>query len=144
MSGDKLVFAMRMRDNPTPAEAKLKEILWPLRESHKLKFRCQAPILGWIADFYCPSRRVVIEADGKQHSEKGNLESDQHREWAMFNHHGIFTLRFSNERILSDPNAVQDEILQLCMGRPVYRSGTQKPLPRGGPFKAKTATTVIK
>jgi very-short-patch-repair endonuclease len=54
------------RKNQTSAEEKL----WSLLRNRRLikrKFRRQHPIGPWVADFACPSIRLVIEVDGPSH-----------------------------------------------------------------------------
>jgi len=57
-----------LRNKQTPQEI----ILWSRlrREQLGSKFRRQHSIGGYIADFYCPSKKLVIEIDGSQHFEK--------------------------------------------------------------------------
>ena len=54
-----------MRRHPTPSEARL----WEALRGRKLgvKFRRQHPLGSFIADFYCASRRLVVEVDGSVH-----------------------------------------------------------------------------
>jgi very-short-patch-repair endonuclease len=57
----------------------VEKVLWrALRERIGFwKFRRQHPIGGQIADFACPARKLVIELDGSQHSERGEAD-DRH------------------------------------------------------------------
>jgi very-short-patch-repair endonuclease len=55
-----------MRREMTDAERKL----WFLLRDRRLngaKFRRQAPVGPYIADFVCLRRKVIVEADGGQH-----------------------------------------------------------------------------
>ena len=63
-----------LRNEATPQEA----LLWSKLKNAQLgvKFRRQHSIGGYITDFYCPSKKLVIEIDGSQHFEKENLEYD--------------------------------------------------------------------
>lgn len=104
----KLDKAKSMRMMPTPAEA----ALWQLvkgKQVCNVRIRRQAPMYGFIADFYCPSAKVVIEADGGYHLD--NAAYDEHRD-KIFESHGIVTLRFINEDILTNVNKVMDSITQ--------------------------------
>jgi very-short-patch-repair endonuclease len=60
-------FARQLRNNSTPAETRL----WHFLRAGKLgvKFRRQAAIGGYIVDFVCFSRRLIVELDGPQHVE---------------------------------------------------------------------------
>jgi very-short-patch-repair endonuclease len=76
----KKVYARHMRANPTKSE----RILWRQlrqRRCNGYRFRRQAIILGWIADFYCPAARLVVEVDGASHS--GRAVEDAKRDLAM-------------------------------------------------------------
>ena len=48
----------------------LESLVWDALRGRKLdglKFRRQAPIGPYIADFYCPATRLVVEIDGPHH-----------------------------------------------------------------------------
>ncbi len=62
------VFARRLRRNETEAEKKLWQVL-RARHFLGLKFRRQSPVAGFVADFLCEERRVIVEADGGQHAD---------------------------------------------------------------------------
>jgi very-short-patch-repair endonuclease len=59
----------RARDS-RKAQTSAEEKLWSLLRNRKVisrKFRRQHPIGPWVADFACPSIRLVIEVDGPSH-----------------------------------------------------------------------------
>src|SRR5262245_15598325 len=61
-------FARAMRRETTNAEARM----WRLLRDRRLaafKFRRQVPVEGFIVDFVCFEKRLVIEIDGSQHAE---------------------------------------------------------------------------
>lgn len=60
--------ARSMREEPTEAEHKLWLLLRDRRFSG-FKFRRQVQIGSYIVDFVCPSKRLIVEADGGQHAE---------------------------------------------------------------------------
>ena len=60
-----------------------------------VKFRRQQPIDHYIVDFYCRDMRLVIEADGGQHT----TEKDAART-AYLRAQGLHILRFWNNDIL--------------------------------------------
>jgi very-short-patch-repair endonuclease len=63
--------ARAMRKEPTPAE----RALWRMLRGGQLggiKFRRQAPIGPYIADFACHAPRIVVECDGGQHAESAH------------------------------------------------------------------------
>lgn len=96
--------AKAMRNASTPAESRLWTVL-ARRQVLGAKFRRQAPLYGWIADFWCPQLRLVIEADGRTH----DSAADAHRDHVMAEKK-ITVLRFRNERIYDDLDGVRDEI----------------------------------
>ena len=102
----KVQFARMLRHRRTMAEA----ILWDRLSGKQLgvKFRQQAIVLGWIADFYCPSVALVIEVDGSSHTEE-RFGDDIYREVTM-EEHGYRVIRFTNEQVLNDTEVVVETI----------------------------------
>jgi len=91
-------LARHMRAAPTMAEAKLWELLRG-RRFEGLKFRRQAPIGRYVADFVCYRHRLIIEADGPFH------DDDTERD-AWLSGQGFRILRFPNDMIVGDKGAV--------------------------------------
>ena len=58
-----------MRKNPTDAERALWRHLRK-RQTGGYRFRRQHPMGGYIIDFFCFEKRLVVEIDGGQHSEQ--------------------------------------------------------------------------
>jgi very-short-patch-repair endonuclease len=104
-------FAKAMRTKSTDAE----RALWNIVRGHRLeglKFKRQVPIDGYIVDFVCFEKRLILEADGGQHSESvRDVRRDAH-----FADEGFRTLRFWNNDILSNPDGVAAEILRVARG----------------------------
>ena len=97
-----------LRNNMTDAE----QLLWQkLRRKQilGLQFYRQKPILNFIVDFYCPAANLVIECDGGQHYTEDGLEADQARDEAL-SELGLVVLRFSNRQILTETDAVVEQI----------------------------------
>jgi very-short-patch-repair endonuclease len=98
--------AREMRSQQTAAEA----AMWQLLRRQQIdghNFRRQHAIGPYIADFYSPKAKLVIEVDGGSHdlrSEEDQLRDDH------FLALGIRTLRCSNEQVLSSPGSVIDLI----------------------------------
>jgi very-short-patch-repair endonuclease len=88
-----------LRRNMTEAEL----VLWQILKEKKLcgyKFRRQHSIGYYIADFYCPSERLIIELDGQHHYTPEGIEKDKERD----NHLNIMdikVLRFENSQVLN-------------------------------------------
>jgi len=98
-----------MRIRLTPAEFKL----WQQVSGRKLmglKFRRQAPVGPYILDFFCPEACLAIELDGSGHGRHHAARADATRD-AWLAEHGIVTLRFDNQRVISDVGLVCDAIL---------------------------------
>jgi very-short-patch-repair endonuclease len=88
-------LAQDMRREMTDTE----KILWGqlnLRKLDGLRFRKQHPIGKYIADFCCPSIKLVIEVDGEIHALQ--KEYDKNRD-DYLKAQGYITLRFSDKQI---------------------------------------------
>lgn len=91
-------LARAMRHNPTTAEAAAWELLRN-RRCLGLKFRRQHVIGGFIADFYCPELRLVVEIDGGIHdTSQTQADYDEARSRAL-TLIGIDVLRLRNEDV---------------------------------------------
>jgi very-short-patch-repair endonuclease len=101
--------ARAMRRAPTDAERKLWHALRD-RRLQSVKFRRQAPVGSYIADFLSIERRLIVEADGDQHAQS---ERDVVRDgWLVRN--GYRVLRFSNRDILREMESVLATIAAAC------------------------------
>lgn len=104
--------ARKLRRDQTEAEAKL----WFHLRDRRLqghKFRRQVPMLGYVLDFYCAERKLVVELDGGQHNEDEHLLRDEKRDAALQSL-GISVLRFWNDQVFRDLDAVLAVIAQGC------------------------------
>ena len=83
-----------LRKTSTPQE----KILWSqLRgKLFETKFRRQQSIGRFVADFYCPEKKLIIELDGGQHL--NNMEGDQERTY-YFESLGNKVIRFWNNEV---------------------------------------------
>ena len=92
--------ARQLRTSMTPAEQKL----WAMLRGKQIgdtKFRRQAPIGPYIADFMAPAAKLIIEADGTLHIPEGDAQRT-----AFLEAQGYRVLRFTNAEILQHPDAV--------------------------------------
>ncbi len=108
---EKQARARELRRAATSAE----EQLWSLlrhRQLQGLKFRRQAPLHGFIVDFYCPAFRMVLELDGAVHRSALASASDRERD-AILTGHGLRVLRFTNQQLQDDPDSIVARILEL-------------------------------
>ena len=98
--------AKALRQLSTDAESRL---WWLLRSRHlgDMKFRRQVPIGPWIADFISFDKRLIVEADGSQHSEN---QYDKIRDTDL-RQRGFRILRFWNNDIIFRTNSVLGAIL---------------------------------
>jgi very-short-patch-repair endonuclease len=67
------------------------------------KFRKQMWLGGYIADFACAEARLVVEADGSQHGNNAEYDTDRDRAFAAL---GWRTLRFWNNEITENLDGV--------------------------------------
>lgn len=104
-----------LSNNMTDAE----QMLWQrLRRKQilGLQFYRQKPILNYIVDFYCPSANLVIECDGGQHYTEDGRLADQIRDQVL-SELGLVVLRFSNRQILTETDAVVEQIYWIAKQR---------------------------
>ena len=64
----------------------------------------------YIVDFYCASRKLVIELDGSQHYEDKGADADCERDLAL-NRLGITVVRYSNEEVNRNFESVCADLL---------------------------------
>lgn len=109
-----------LRRNLTEAEKALWEKLRGKR-LEGLKFFRQYGIGPYVADFYCPQRKLVIEVDGGQHFCEEGKKYDAKREQYLSSL-GIKTLRFSNLDILMNIDGTWERIIQVVKELPLAPS----------------------
>ena len=96
--------AKTLRRNQTEAE----KLLWSRlrnRQMENLKFRRQHPITPYIVDFFCEEQKLIIEADGGQHTP----QKDEKRS-LFIKEQGYDILRFWNNDILGNIDGVLENI----------------------------------
>ena len=89
-----------MRKNATDAEHKL----WSVLRSRQLdgfQFRKQVEIDGYVVDFLCAERRLIIEVDGGQHTPERDA-----RRTACLENQGFRLIRFWNHDVLQNLDGV--------------------------------------
>jgi len=94
-------------------ETETENLLWSRLRNNQiigLHFRRQHPINRFIADFYCPRIKLVIEVDGCIHEIPENQEYDIGRS-EILEDFGITIMRFTNERVIDDIEKVISEIV---------------------------------
>jgi very-short-patch-repair endonuclease len=104
-------YAQKLRKDMTPEERKLwYKFLQPLPI---LVYR-QKPFGNYIADFYCPKAKVVVEVDGSQHYDEEGLRHDCERD-RYFNSLEITVLRYSNLQINKHFKEVCEDLYRHIM-----------------------------
>ena len=93
-----------LRRNMTDAEKRLWSHLRN-RQLQDAKFRRQAPIGGYIADFLCAEAKLIVEADGGQHTPASDAERT-----AFLEAQGYRVIRFWNNDILENTQGVLAQI----------------------------------
>jgi very-short-patch-repair endonuclease len=94
-------LARRLRVNQTNAET----VLWNRIRNRQIdghKFVRQQPISGYICDFVCREKLLVIEVDGGQHNESA---ADAIRDRRL-NEEGYRVIRFWNNDVLGNIEGV--------------------------------------
>jgi very-short-patch-repair endonuclease len=109
MASDEAALAKNLRKRSTDAERHLWKHL-RTKQIEGLKFRRQEPIGSYIVDFVCFDKRVIIEADGGQHS----VETDANRD-AWLSSQGFKVLRFWNHDVLMNIEGVLEVIRKNCV-----------------------------
>ena len=101
-----LANAKTLRHQMTPWERKLWNLYLKNLPLHIYK---QKPIGKYIADFYCPKAKLVIELDGSQHFYENNILKDDDRT-KYFNSLQISVVRYSNSDIDKYFNEVCEDL----------------------------------
>ncbi len=115
----KLQLKRELRKNQTPAE----RVLWEALRNRKLngmKWRRQANIDIFIADFLCPEHRLIIEVDGGIHDDQQERDSLRTE---VIGDHDYTVIRFKNEEILHRLPDVLQRITALTSQPLLQRSG---------------------
>ena len=79
-----------------------------------MRFRRQAPIGKYVADFVCSEAKLVIELDGATHPFKSRYETERE---AWLRSEGWEVLHIGNVHVKENLNIVMDEIESRCRSR---------------------------
>ena len=115
---DLRTWAREMRGSMTDAEA----LLWRLLRNRRIagaKFRRQHPLGRYILDYYCLEKKLCIELDGGQHGEATGYDK-RRDDW--LHDQGISVLRFWNNQMLAETEAVIEVIYQAIMSTETYKN----------------------
>ena len=115
-----VVRARELRKSGTDHE----DLIWKKLRNRSflgLKFKRQQPIDGYIVDFCCFEKRLVIEVDGSIHEEPNQRAYDEERD-SHLRYQGFRVIRFTNDEIERDMQQVLKEIETFIHG-PSHISG---------------------
>ncbi len=110
-----LEFARQNRTAPTAEEDKI----WQAIRDRKIaghKFRRQHPIAGYIPDFVCLEKKLIVEIDGGYHTAAEQQLFDKAREnWLA--EQGFTMIRFTNFTVNNALDAVLEDIEQALLDK---------------------------
>ncbi len=114
-----------LRNHATAAEA----VLWRRLKGGQvngMKFRRQHGMGAYVMDFYCPEYRLCIELDGDVHNTGNAYRHDVARDRFLCEN-GITVLRFKNEVVRWNIEAIVTEILRFAEGKSGWNRKDGKP-----------------
>ncbi|MBI1756329.1 MAG: endonuclease domain-containing protein [Fimbriimonas ginsengisoli] len=105
--------ARTLRRDATKAE----RFLWGrLRRSSfpGIRWRRQQAIGPYIADFYCPAARLIVEIDGWSHDGRDRYDDSREAGLMALGHK---VMRFSNSEVLSRLDSVEEAVWRECLSQ---------------------------
>ncbi len=106
----KAARAKELRQDMTDAE----RLLWESLRRNQLEglhFRRQQVIDGFIVDFYCHRKGLVVEVDGEVHHQHASYDMQRDR---VLRQRGLHVLRFANAEVTSNLAGVLQRIAAAC------------------------------
>ena len=88
-------LARQLRKNMTKEE---RHLWYDFLRSYSIRFSRQKVLGKYIADFYSAEAKLVIELDGSQHYEDGNIQKDTDRT-AFLESYGLTVIRIPNNEV---------------------------------------------
>lgn len=124
--------AREMRLNPTEPEKRI----WRHLSASQLdgcKFRRQAVIDHYIADFFCPQKKLIVEIDGDTHDIKADYKRDNRLKQL-----GYRTIRYTNSEVMENMDGVLTALRTILQETPDRWTARQReklasPNPISGP-----------
>lgn len=101
-------YSQDLRKEMTPQE---RHLWYDFLKELPIVVKRQKVIENYIVDFYCSSKKIVIEIDGSQHFEETGKAEDETRDKTL-NDIGIKVLRYSNYEINTAFDSVCEDILK--------------------------------
>ena len=104
---------------------KAESVLWECLRGTQLgfQFRRQHPIYGYIPDFVCLKKRLVVEVDGGYHFVGNQPLSDEERT-RYLKQYGFDVIRFTNDEVLTNIELVIKKIQQAMNNKPTINDTT--------------------
>ena len=90
-----VTFAKQLRKEMTIEE---RHLWYDFLRTYPIRFSRQKVLGKYIADFYSAEAKLVIELDGSQHYEDGNVEKDAERT-AFLEGYGLTIIRIPNNEV---------------------------------------------
>lgn len=113
-------------------------ILWSRLQGKQLngfRFRRQHGIGRYVADFYCPAVKLVIEIDGDSHfTDQAEKYDEQRNEYMRML--GLKVIRFTNQDIRKNLSTVLETILMACQTSTPPSRSARPPSPSQGEERA--------
>lgn len=88
-------FAKQLRKEMTKEE---RHLWYDFLRSYPVRFSRQRVLGKYIVDFYSAEAKLVIELDGSQHYENGNIQKDAERT-AFLEEYGLKVIRIPNNEV---------------------------------------------
>ena len=88
-------LAKQLRKEMTKEE---RHLWYDFLRTYPIRFSRQKVLGKYIADFYSAEAKLVVELDGSQHFENGNMEKDAERT-AFLEGYGLTVLRIPNHEV---------------------------------------------
>ena len=110
---NRVPFAKQLRKEMTKEE---RHLWYDFLRQFPVRFLRQK-VLGWyIADFYCPQAKLVVELDGSQHYIGNGIETDAQRT-KFLEGYGLKVIRIPNNAITQNFQGVCEYIDREVRGR---------------------------
>ncbi len=114
-----------------------RELWYHFLKDYPIRFRKQAPLGNYIADFYCANARLVIELDGDYHGIEQQMADDEQRTKDL-EKMGLKVLRFQNKDVVNNLYGVTQEIDRVVKDRMKEKTTTpQSPFGASSPDKGR-------
>lgn len=107
-------IARKLRKNSTDAEKKLWFYLRN-RQLYGCKFRRQYPVAGYVVDFCCFEKKLIIELDGGQHSKRTAYDWKRS---AKIVKEGFYVMRIWNHDVLQNIEGVLVSLIRMLTPSP--------------------------